>query len=217
MNITVNSDRRNLVSTLLKSQSNHKLVSLCKQKHLKDRLGSFGLSNYEIISSHVGPVQIVSIETGDCRYLLSGGSDGVLALYDLSTALHSGSQMSLKHDIRSSSTLSHKRPITATEWFPQDAGAFVSSSVDGTVKIWDTNYFEPVGRFDLCNPVNSASMNREGSLIATGLPDSCVRLCDPNTGGSIQTLTGHTKSVTRVVWSPLSSHTLASSSSGELN
>ena len=40
--------------------------------------------------------------------------------------------------------------VTTVQWFPEDSGMFITSGMDGSVKIWDANVLEsgPVEEFD---------------------------------------------------------------------
>ena len=45
----------------------------------------------------------------------------------------------------------HSNSVTTVQWYPEDSGIFVTSGMDGTVKMWDANVLEkgPVEEFDL--------------------------------------------------------------------
>ena len=45
---------------------------------------------------------------------------------------------------------SHYKMVTTVQWFPEDSGMFITSGMDGTVKMWDANRLEsgPVEEFN---------------------------------------------------------------------
>lgn len=57
----------------------------------------------------------------------------------------------------------HKRSVETVQWYPHDTGMFVSSSMDGKVKVWDTNALIPAEEF----VINQAIYSHHISPIAT--------------------------------------------------
>ena len=93
--------------------------------------------------------------------------------------------------------------MTSLQWYPVDAGLFVSGAMDGVIKVWDTSRFEPAMAFELGERVYAARMpppdaddgggrrGRRGAgakrgrthcLIAAGTDGTRVRLCDLTVG-----------------------------------
>nr|XP_060484152.1 DNA excision repair protein ERCC-8-like [Panthera onca] len=72
--------------------------------------------------------------------MLSGGSDGVIVLYDLENSSRQPyytckavCSVGRNHpDV-------HKYSVETVQWYPHDTGMFTSSSFDKTLKVWDTN------------------------------------------------------------------------------
>ncbi|KAJ1560145.1 DNA excision repair protein ERCC-8, partial [Nowakowskiella sp. JEL0078] len=103
-----------------------------------------------ILNHHFGPINDIQIETVDGRYLLSGGTDGEIHIYDLAdpdiikTNTASGKSninngnLRTKHVVKSVATVErvqrHKFSVSGINWFPSDTGLFTSSSMDMTVK-----------------------------------------------------------------------------------
>lgn len=180
------------------------------------RLESLALSTKtEVLSCHVGGIASLALEKQEFRYLLSGGVDGAIAMYDLESQENghiSASSSSHANSIR------HLHSISNVEWYPEDSGAFVSSSLDGRLLIWDTEAFEVAGEFTMGNNVriyNSCCRSQSsgaGAIIACGLSDTTIRLCDTTTGDSCHVLHGHKAAVTGVQWCPNNLHQLASCS-----
>ena len=106
----------------------------------------------------------------------------------------------------------HTAMVTRVQWYPHDSGAFVSSGMDGEVKLWDTNALEVVCAFDLPEHVYSVDMcaGARHQLIATASNDEHVRLCDVVSGTSTHTLRGHSSHVLTVAWSPRDDNVVAS-------
>lgn len=67
----------------------------------KHKIMNMALSNeHEIVSSHTRPVHCISLEKNDNQFLLSGGLDGLVALYDLNVSEKNKSNPR-RHSIRS--------------------------------------------------------------------------------------------------------------------
>uniref|UniRef100_A0A803T661 ERCC excision repair 8, CSA ubiquitin ligase complex subunit n=1 Tax=Anolis carolinensis TaxID=28377 RepID=A0A803T661_ANOCA len=89
---------------------------------------------------HESGVNTLDIEPIENRYMLSGGSDGVIVLYDLQN-LSRNSCYTCKAvcTVGRSHPDVHKFSVETVQWYPHDTGMFTSSSFDKTLKIWDTN------------------------------------------------------------------------------
>nr|XP_045745701.1 DNA excision repair protein ERCC-8 [Mirounga angustirostris] len=89
---------------------------------------------------HGSGVNTLDIEPIEARYMLSGGSDGVIVLYDLENSSRQPyytckavCSVGRNHpDV-------HKYSVETVQWYPHDTGMFTSSSFDKTLKVWDTN------------------------------------------------------------------------------
>ena len=119
----------------------------------------------------------------------------------------------------------HASAIAHVQWYPVDTGVFVSYSADGCLLLWDTNRMEPVLKVtpfaesleqeEASATWGSAHWQPQGdhSLVATGSSsDSNVKLVDIRSGASSHQLTGHSRGVTAVQWSPTSPFIVASGS-----
>jgi DNA excision repair protein ERCC-8 len=146
-------------------------------------------TDYEIISSHTRPVHCISLEKNDHQYLLSGGLDGLVALYDLNGAVNdkkNSNRKALKsisiacNSVRERASIPNGGPnlsvaVSSISWYPKDSGLFAVSDFDGNVNIWDTNAFSIVGNFKLRSKIFNSKFNSNGSLIALGLDDHSIR------------------------------------------
>jgi WD40 repeat protein len=152
----------------------------------------------------------ISLERQEWRYLLSGGSMGSISVFDLDA------HGTIKKPIATSqSKESHRSSISSVQWYPIDSGAFISSSCDGELALWDTNAFESVWRQNMNATVYKSKLNSDGTLVAVALGDKTIKLCDLRSGDSSHVLEGHDMSVTYVDWCPIMPHVIASSSLGE--
>ena len=49
--------------------------------------------------------------------------------------------------------------MSGVEWYPCDTGLFTTSSVDGSVKVWDSNTLTSATTFELGSPVHAHSLS----------------------------------------------------------
>jgi DNA excision repair protein ERCC-8 len=113
-----------------------------------------------------------------------------------------------------SMTRSHQMPATSVNWYP-DGGIFVTTSLDGSCKVWDATCLQEAISFDLGSPVNChdiSTVSVSHSLIACATLDNAIRLCDLRTGSTAQSLSEHSESVLQVKYSPFDEYLLCSSS-----
>lgn len=186
-------------------------------------------------SAHVGAINSLAIDQQYGRYMLSGGADSSIRLWDLQDgepdtpagAIRKRSRQNRSKKPSSSSSLSlvaevprktqHRFGISAIQWYPRDAGLFVSSSFDHFVKVWDAEALEVVYAFDLQYRVYSADVSpnpASHALVATATDHPLVRLLDLRTSSASHTLKGHhLGSVQAVKWAPDKPHLVASGGS----
>ncbi|KTW30118.1 hypothetical protein T552_00596 [Pneumocystis carinii B80] len=155
---------------------------------------------------HFGNIQALVLDNNVERYLLSGGTESLVCLWDLEgekdreetcidpiafIPVHSG----------------HKYEISDINWWSFDQSLFTTSSFDHLVK--------DVCSFDLEDKVYAHSLSLIAShcLIACGTDSSSIRLCDLKTGAFTHSLRGHEGSVLTVLWSPRDEYTLISGGS----
>lgn len=163
---------------------------------------------------HGNGINTIDIDAIEGRYMLSGGADGVIAIYDLEN--FSGKpQYTCKAvcTVGRSSQYVHKFSVETVQWYPYDTGMFVSSAFDKTMKVWDTETLKPAEVFQFEDNVYShhlSSIARKHSLIAVGTKNPKIQLCDLKSGSRIHVLQGHRAEVLSVQWSPRYEHILAS-------
>jgi WD40 repeat protein len=86
--------------------------------------------------------------------------------------------------------------------FSPDGKALISSSVDGTVKIWDVA--EGICRHSLNQgePVTAVALTKNGQYLASAGGGGSIRLWDARTGVFVRSLNGHRAAVTRLAFGP---------------
>ncbi|CAO3663371.1 unnamed protein product [Rhizopus microsporus] len=164
----------------------------------------------EFALSHRGGVTCIRIDNSEQRYLLSGGGDGKVHIYDLDS-------MTEKNEpIASAARMDqHKYAVTSLSWYPADNGLFVTSSYDSTIKVWDTNEMKAVEEFNMECRVHCQAMSSiaNHSLVASAAAEPRIRLCDLANGSFTHSLTGHSGSVMSCVWSTNQEYVLYSGGS----
>ena len=125
------------------------------------------------------PVLSLAIDGIESQYLLVGGADARIGLFDLASEAataedggEGGDPAPLpppaaptsrvirplatsrripgtEHPSSGQATAGHLYSVTSVEWYHIDNGLFISASFDKTVKVWDTNAFQPACEFRL--------------------------------------------------------------------
>ncbi|RWR97166.1 DNA excision repair protein ERCC-8 isoform X1 [Cinnamomum micranthum f. kanehirae] len=175
-----------------------------------DRLSSLDLSNRkEIVSPHRGAINSLQVDLTEGRYLLSGASDGSVAVYDVQHATdYVGGSLIAKHKslffVDKQHEQCHKYSISSAIWYPVDTGLFITGSFDRFIKVWDTNMTQVEMNFEMPGKVYGIAMSPVATshmLIAAGTEDVQVRLCDIASGAFTHTLSGHRDGIMAVEWS----------------
>ncbi|XP_022265444.1 DNA excision repair protein ERCC-8 isoform X2 [Canis lupus familiaris] len=165
---------------------------------------------------HGSGVNTLDIEPVEARYMLSGGSDGVIVLYDLENSSRQPyytckavCSVGRNHpDV-------HKYSVETVQWYPHDTGMFTSSSFDKTLKVWDTNTLQTADVFNFEETVYSHHMSPVATkhcLVAVGTRGPKVQLCDLKSGSCSHILQGHRQEILAVSWSPRCEYVLATAS-----
>ena len=96
----------------------------------------------------------------------------------------------------------HGAAVTSAAFSP-DGERLASASLDGTVKLWNTEAGQETrtlkGHTDL---VGSVTFSPDGRRLASASDDQTVKLWDAETGHELQSLRGHASAVMSVVFSP---------------
>ncbi|KAG9480043.1 hypothetical protein GDO78_011844 [Eleutherodactylus coqui] len=165
---------------------------------------------------HENGINSLDIDPVEGRYMLSGGADGIVVIYDLESSSQTPSYTcKALYKVGKGHPDVHKFSVETVQWYPHDTGLFTSSSFDKTLKVWDTNSLQLAEVFQFDGTVYSHHMSPlavKHSLIAVGTKNPKVQLCDLKSGSSIHTLQGHRGEVLSVCWSPRYDYILATAS-----
>lgn len=164
--------------------------------------------------AHAAGVSSISIDRFEGRYLLSGGADSSVGIWDLEAAYVAAGQpvthLPLGYAAKTSTTAS--LGITHASFYPFDSLAFITSGFDHTVKLFSSETLKPSAKFDLGSSVYSHATSDVAAhlLVACATQHPAVRLVDLRSGASAHSLAGHSGSVLSVAWHPKDEHILAS-------
>jgi len=114
----------------------------------------------------------------------------------------------------------HSSPVSQVQWYPVDSGAFLSSSKDGSLLVWDTESMCPVAH---CMPFSDTNNTVKGihsfhlspvrvnTAVVSSLHDASLKLVDIRSGACSHTLVGHKGGgISSTQWAPHSDVILAS-------
>jgi len=164
--------------------------------------------------AHHGGVNALTIDRFEGRYLLSGGADSTISIWDLESASTSTSALPPLHTPLATAPkgTTHTFGITALSFYPFDALAFLSSSFDHHLTLSSAETLAPAARFDLGTAVyaHAASPIAPHLLVACATQQPALRLVDLRAGAAAHALAGHAGAVLAVAWSPRREHVLAS-------
>lgn len=173
----------------------------------------------EVHSLHEGPISCLDIDFAEGRYLLSGGADAVISIFDIQeTLLTNGAQRPrfiFDPIIQIPKNQGHRYGVSSIQWFPHDNGMFFSGSFDETVKVWDPNLVKAVRTWEMEGKVYSIAYSPISTLhsfLAVGSEDPDIRLCDLRAKTSAHTLEGHRDGIRTLKWCPGNEYLLASGS-----
>ncbi|KAJ5954726.1 hypothetical protein N7501_009005 [Penicillium viridicatum] len=173
------------------------------------------------VFAHKSGVNCLAVDQFEGRYMISGGADPSIHLWDLESR---GSELEHVHQScasvsKSSYPDAHTHAITSLSIYPFDPvpSTIFSTAHDGTLKLsaLQSPSITPIHTFNLdCTPYSHSFSSQPGStlLVAVGTSERSVRLVDLRSGLSTQGLPGHNGAVLSVEWAPHRPHLLASAS-----
>ena len=144
--------------------------------------------------AHGGPVR--SFTAGSGIVALSWAQDGHLLVAGKNGSL----QLRTGDGAQVSRVFSHGGPITAAA-LRADGATVASADADGTVRLWRTSSATELLTLHAGAPVGAVALDPTGRLVAVGAGDD-VLVFSATTGSKVETLTGHTDTVTGVAFSP---------------
>jgi DNA excision repair protein ERCC-8 len=162
--------------------------------------------------AHPAGVNSIAIDRFEGRYLLSGGSDSSIHIWDLESA-EEPSNNHTHHPLGSvASADKHKYGITHLSFYAFDSGAFLSSSYDHHLNIYSSETLQASASFDLtcCVYSHAISTVADHLLVACATQLPAIKLVDLKSGAATHSLAGHKGGVMSVNWSPKKEHILAS-------
>ena len=122
-------------------------------------------------NGHKGTVRSVAL-SADRRYLLSGGDDAAVKLWDAVTG-------KCLHTLRE-----HKAPIFTVE-FSANSRYALSASEDQTIKLWDIAIGQVLQTFQGHHQLTAAAYSPNGQFVLAG--DTPIKLWNVSTGQVVQT------------------------------
>ncbi|MCJ1276284.1 hypothetical protein MMC21_004089 [Puttea exsequens] len=166
--------------------------------------------------AHRAGVNCITIDRFEGRYMLSGGADSGVNLWDLESAENTTKHLIYTPAVRTDRASSaHKFGITHLSFYPFDSLAYLSTSYDHSLKVCSTETLAPSASFDLGSVAYSHSVSpiADHLLVACAMQHPAIRLVDLRTAASAHSLAGHQGAVLSVSWSPSDEYLLASGGS----
>ncbi|PGH12908.1 hypothetical protein AJ79_04008 [Helicocarpus griseus UAMH5409] len=171
--------------------------------------------------AHKAGANALTIDPYEKRFMISGGADASIHLWDLETR---GSESSHLHKsvasvTKSTNSSAHTHALTSISIYPFDPtpSTILTTSHDMTLKLsaLQPPSILPVHTFSLHSTPYSHSFSSHPCsllLIAVGTSDKTVRLLDLRSGNATHALPGHSSAVLSVAWAPHHEYILASAS-----
>ncbi|KAB2570322.1 DNA excision repair protein ckn1 [Lasiodiplodia theobromae] len=166
----------------------------------------------EDVKAHAAGVNAMTIDKFEGRYLLSGGADSSICMWDLESREASPANTLYPLGALQKTSRAHSFGVTHVSFYPFDSLAFLSSSYDHTLKIYSSESLQVSASFDLNHVVYSHSMSPIAThlLVACATQQPAVRLVDLRSGAATHSLAGHGGAVLSTAWSPTAEYVVAS-------
>jgi DNA excision repair protein ERCC-8 len=211
-------------AALARSQNTHLVHSLQPASHVSLSISPLDLGNDQDALqngvAHPAGVNSITIDKFEGRWLLSGGADSSIGIWDLDTPTSQSDETCIIPPLGYASKTSKTANfgITHVSFYAFDSLAFLSSSYDHSLKLYSSETLEASAVFDLEAVVYSHALSPIAShlLVACATQHPAVRLVDLRSGASTHSLAGHSGAVLSTAWHPKREHVLASAGSDGL-
>lgn len=164
--------------------------------------------------AHAAGVNSIAVDRFEGRYLISGGADSSLAIWDLEAAeTYTGEAVThLPLTVSARTSITQSLGITHVSFYPFDSLALLTTGYDHTLKLFSSETLETSTSFDLGSIVYSHATSHIAShlLVACASQHPAVRLVDLRSGSATHSLAGHSGAVLSVSWHPKQENILAS-------
>jgi DNA excision repair protein ERCC-8 len=169
--------------------------------------------------AHNAGANVLAIDRNDGRFLISGGADSTVRLWDLESRPTGATQHVLRPvaSLTRSTPGSHTHALTSISIYPFDPApsTLLSTAYDKTLKLTSITASElvPVHSFSLDFPPFTQALSpipSSSPLVAVGTAHPAIKLVDLRSGLALHSLPGHNGAVYSVAWSPRQEHILAS-------
>jgi len=174
-----------------------------RTKKLLDQVSAEYGGEVRSLAGHKGAVTSVAYSP-DGTYLLSGGEDGTLKLWETATG----------REVRTFT--GHKAGVTSVAFSP-DGSTAVSGSNDSTLRLWDVASGKELRATDgLGWKIAGVAFSADGKFVASAADDNQVKLWSVPKLELVRALTGHGWRVTSVAFSPTGDSPLSGSEDDSL-
>ena len=201
------------------------------------------IGNMQVFTGHKGMVQ-TAIFTPDAKYVISGGIDEHLRLWNVATGkqksiISKGQGSVTALDIRGSNilaaeangfvklknwrtgetikTIRHHNGLVRSVVFAKIGSAFFTAGQDGNVKYWLENSSEPARLVEGNHgAIHAIAAYPQGNRIAIGGADKNIRLWDMSRNKLIRKYKGHRRAISSIDFSPDGKYIVSASLDGRL-
>jgi WD40 repeat protein len=150
-----------------------------------------------VFTQTLGAILAVALDPSDTR-LAAGDINGTVRLWQ--AVCRHGDDLDLDQPLLT--LIGHKSWILSLDWHP-DGQQLLSSSDDGTLKLWDVQTGTCLRTFqEHQKPVWRAVWSPDGQQIASCSSDHSIKIWRVETGDCLQTWQAHHNTVWSVDWSP---------------
>lgn len=103
------------------------VFSVCSIRIWDTRVAPNKANQLTVAGAHLSDVNVISWNKKE-PFIVSGGDDGFLHIWDLRQFKAGASVATFKH---------HTEPVTTVEWHPTEPSIFASGGADNQIALWD--------------------------------------------------------------------------------